>query len=142
MTMRRGFTLIELMIVVVIIGVLAAIAIPKFASTKERAHVTAMKSDLRNLATVQEMYLSDFGSYTPVIASNLAGAVATPDPATGFIPSSNVTVRGALVAGGAGWNATATHVSAPGRVCEIFIAGGQVAGPAGLTQVEGEPGCN
>ena len=41
---------------VVIIGILAAIAIPKFASTKDKAYVAAMKSDLRNLATYQEQY--------------------------------------------------------------------------------------
>jgi prepilin-type N-terminal cleavage/methylation domain-containing protein len=139
---RKGFTLIELLIVVVIIGILAAIAIPKFASTKEKAYVASMKSDLRNLATAQEAYFADFGLYAAVAASNLAAGAPVPDPATGFVPSANVTINGAIVAGGAGWNATTVHASAPGRTCEIFIAGAQVAGPGGLTQVEGEPGCN
>src|SRR5256885_12558966 len=53
---RKGFTLIELLIVVVIIGILAAIAIPKFANTKEKAYLTAMKSDLRNLVTAEEAF--------------------------------------------------------------------------------------
>ena len=48
--------MIELLIVVVIIGILAAIAIPKFGSTKEKAVVTTMRSDLRNLAGAQETY--------------------------------------------------------------------------------------
>jgi len=55
---RKGFTLIELLIVVVIIGILAAIAIPKFANTKEKAYLASMKSDLRNMATVQEGYFA------------------------------------------------------------------------------------
>ena len=61
---RKGFTLIELLIVVVIIGILAAIAIPKFSNTKEKAVVSALKSDLRNLASAQESYYADFTTYT------------------------------------------------------------------------------
>jgi prepilin-type N-terminal cleavage/methylation domain-containing protein len=53
---NRGFTLIELLIVVVIISILAAIAIPKFRTTKEEAYMSKMKGDLRNLATAQEAY--------------------------------------------------------------------------------------
>ena len=60
----KGFTLIELLIVVVIIGILAAIAIPKFSATREKAYFAAMKSDLKNLASQQEIYYSDAYSYT------------------------------------------------------------------------------
>ncbi len=60
---RKGFTLIELLIVVVIIGILAAIAIPKFSNTKEKAVLASMKSDLRNLASAQESYYSDYTQY-------------------------------------------------------------------------------
>jgi len=65
---RKGFTLIELLIVVVIIGILAAIAIPKFTKTRERAYVSAMKSDLRNLANQQELYFGQHYSYTTSVA--------------------------------------------------------------------------
>ena len=63
-TGERGFTLIELLIVIVIIGLLVAIAIPKFANTKEKAYLAQMKTDLRNLATVQEAYLYDNHTYS------------------------------------------------------------------------------
>ena len=58
-TARKGFTLIELLIVIVIISILAAIAIPKFSSTKEKAYVSKMIADLRNLATAQEAFVTD-----------------------------------------------------------------------------------
>ena len=56
---ERGFTLIELLIVVVILGILTAMAIPKFSNTKDRATVSQMKSDLRNMVTAQEAYAAD-----------------------------------------------------------------------------------
>lgn len=52
-------TLLELLIVVVIIGILVAIAIPKFGYTKEKTYFATMKADLRNLATAQEGYAAD-----------------------------------------------------------------------------------
>jgi type IV pilus assembly protein PilA len=61
---NKGFTLIELLIVVVIIGLLASIAIPKFSETRENAYFAAMKSDIKNLASQQEIYYADEYAYT------------------------------------------------------------------------------
>lgn len=133
---RKGFTLIELLIVVVIIGILAAIAIPKFANTKEKAYLASMKSDLRNIATVQEGYFSDWQVYTAMSASNIAGA-ATADVATGFVPSASVTVT-ATASAALGWNAVASHAGTT-KTCDIFI--GLTPGTAGVATVEGEPRC-
>ena len=60
---EKGFTLIELMIVIAIIGILAAIAIPQFASYRARAYNSAALSDLKNAATAQEAYFVDEQSY-------------------------------------------------------------------------------
>ena len=130
---KKGFTLIELLIVVVIIGILAAIAIPKFANTKEKAYLASMKSDLRNMATVEEGYFSDFQVYTSGSGSNVGGSTTS---LAGFVPSAGVTVAAAAT-GGTGWSATATH-SATTRTCAIFI------GVAAVTPatVEAEPKCN
>jgi len=93
---NKGFTLIELLIVVVIIGILAAIAIPKFSATREKAYFAAMKSDLKNLASQQEIYYSDTYLYSDV-ATNLA-----------FTNSEGVLVTIAQSTG-SGWSATAYH---------------------------------
>ena len=66
---RKGFTLIELLIVVVIIGILAAIAIPKFANTKDKAKMASVKTDLRNIQSAQEAYLSDSSFYSSSAAA-------------------------------------------------------------------------
>ncbi len=100
--------MIELLIVVVIIGILAAIAIPKFANTKDKAYVAAMKSDLRNLATYEEQYAAD----------NNGAYFSGNGTAQGFTPSQNVTVTATVVAGPPQtWTATASH-SQSAKTCD------------------------
>jgi len=60
---EKGFTLIELMIVIAIIGILAAIAIPQFAAYRVRAYNSSANADLRNLCTAQEAYFVDEQTY-------------------------------------------------------------------------------
>jgi type IV pilus assembly protein PilA len=69
---QKGFTLIELMIVIAIIGILAAIAIPQFSAYRKRSYNSAAQSDLRNAATAQEAYFVDEETYTSTI-TNLVG---------------------------------------------------------------------
>ncbi|MFH1737541.1 MAG: prepilin-type N-terminal cleavage/methylation domain-containing protein [bacterium] len=61
--MRRAFTLIELLIVVAIIGILAAIAVPNFMNAQERAKVSRAQADIRSIVTALEMYRVDNNNY-------------------------------------------------------------------------------
>ncbi|MFW0758176.1 type II secretion system major pseudopilin GspG [Pseudomonas sp. H11T01] len=60
---QRGFTLIEIMVVVVIIGVLGAIVVPQFMSRPDQAKVTAAKTDIQAVSTSLEMYRLDNFNY-------------------------------------------------------------------------------
>ena len=73
---RKGFTLIELMVVIAIIIILAAIAIPNYLKMTERAKKSRLQSDFATLATVLETFKTDWGKY-PVIAAAEAVNIGT-----------------------------------------------------------------
>lgn len=78
-----GFTLVELLVVIIIIGVLAAIAIPVFMNQREKAWDVAVGTDLRNAAIAQDAFLTDGAS-----AGDWATDVAQLE-VLGFRPSSS-----------------------------------------------------
>jgi prepilin-type N-terminal cleavage/methylation domain-containing protein len=124
---NRGFTLIELTVVVVIVGLLAAIAIPQFDHARERTYVAVMKTDLRNFLSAEESYFYDFATYSS-------------DPATvysrGFETSKDVSLV-VNEATATGWSATATHIGTPSQ-CAIFMGS---AAPLGAATHEGVVDC-
>ena len=130
---RDGFTLIELLIVVVIIGILAAIAIPKFASSKQKAYVTSMRADLRNLETVEEAYFFDNQTYADpnVLISN----------ASYHMSAGNSVLTSTILT--SGWTASVTNSYVPAtaspHVCAVWIGGATKPFPA--DSIEGAPGC-
>jgi len=69
---NKGFTLIELMIVVAIIGILAAIAIPNFLRFQLKAKSSEGKVNIAAIRTAQESYLAEFGTYVPAAVSPAA----------------------------------------------------------------------
>lgn len=120
---QKGFTLIELMIVVAIIGILAAIAIPQFAAYRMRAFNSAAVSDVVNIQKSQVTYFSDwqqFG-YTGSAAADAGpstllgpGRAATliTDGTTGMQigMSTGVSLRSVINATGSAFNAAAKHL--------------------------------
>jgi Tfp pilus assembly protein PilE len=114
-----------LLLVVVIIGILAAIAVPKFASTKGRANVAAMRADLHNLAAAEETYFFSSDQYTNSLrALNFTGS-----------PGVTITIHEAT---GSGWSATATHPSTV-ESCAVFYG---TAAPVAPASVEAEVRCS
>ncbi|MAG29526.1 MAG: prepilin-type cleavage/methylation domain-containing protein [Deltaproteobacteria bacterium] len=69
---KKGFTLIELMIVVAIIGILAAIAIPNFMRFQLKSKSSEGKVNIAAIRTAQESYLAEFGSYVAAAANPAA----------------------------------------------------------------------
>ncbi len=125
MARAPGFTLVELLVAAVVVGILVALAVPRFGEGREPRLVAAMRSDLRDLATAEDSYYYDKAAYAPSL-----GLLPS------FTPSPGVTVVVNL-ATQSGWSATASAVESPRR-CVLFVG---IVPPAGTAAVEGRITC-
>ena len=119
--MKKGFTMIELIFVIVILGILASVAVPRLASTREDAEISATVANLRTLVSDASSYYVANGTFKP------KGTRANWRDVT------NVPLRTdgkTLVQGNTGTN-TAVYLSASGKNClEIKVADRKDGTPA------------
>ena len=85
----KGFTLIELMVVVAIIGILAAIAVPNFVKFQCRSKQSEARGNLKAMYVAQESYKAEFDSYGTVGAIDGQAAAQTATNQIGFVPKGN-----------------------------------------------------
>ncbi|UCF21210.1 MAG: prepilin-type N-terminal cleavage/methylation domain-containing protein [Gemmatimonadota bacterium] len=121
-----GFTLVELLVIITILGLLVAVALPRFSGARGKANRATMMSDLRNLVTAEEAYFERNMAYTDNLAQ------------LDYSVSPSVTIE-ILEVGGNGWSAKATHVNTDYE-CGVYF--GSATPPAGIPiPDEGIIGC-
>jgi prepilin-type N-terminal cleavage/methylation domain-containing protein len=88
---RRGFTFIELLTVMIVIGLLATIGVPRIRSMKERAYQATLRSDLGALRTAQEAYFAEHQQYATTVVAldvrlsrNVTVTLESSDPYRGW----------------------------------------------------------
>jgi prepilin-type N-terminal cleavage/methylation domain-containing protein len=118
MNRPHGFTLIEILIVLAVLGILAAIAIPRFSTAKEKAFVASMTADLHHAAIYEEIYAAEHGG------TYFSGAATEANVVEGYRTSKDVTVTLSAMTtftaqGGSlpTWTAVARHAGTDKR-CE------------------------
>jgi prepilin-type N-terminal cleavage/methylation domain-containing protein len=122
---RAGFTLIELMVVVVILAILATLAIPRFKNTKGKGHSAALRTDLRNLMSAEESFFYSNNRYTTALDSlSFRGS-----------PGVIVTVAEASTQG---WSASTTHPESYPLKCAVYAG---TAAPLPPATVEAQITC-
>ncbi len=134
---RGGFTLIELLVVVIVVAILAAVAMPRFSRSREKTFFAEMQSDLKNLASAQEIYYANNGfRYAGAAGSDVPGVTGLQ-----FAASKGVTVTLQEVVVN-GWSAQAVHESlSPGQFCSVFFRDAAPVAPAstpGIVTCTGE----
>mgnify|MGYP001826444012 CR=1 FL=1 len=109
---ESGFTLVEMMIVLILISILSVIATVSLGSSSSQAYRTSMLSDLRNVASAQEAYIEQtFAETGKATYANDVSQLAVN-------LSSGVTIR--LRANANGWSARATHERVRGARCSVY----------------------
>ena len=126
----------------VIIGILAGLAIPKFANSKQKAYTTAMKSDLHSLVVAEEAFFADSGRYTAYLDTTRTGRGRrrrTTVSSSGLIFDPSTGVGMPLIAVGPGyWSATVTHAQISNFTCGIGV---NTVNPVDATASDGAPAC-
>ncbi|HEX7124077.1 MAG TPA: prepilin-type N-terminal cleavage/methylation domain-containing protein [Gemmatimonadaceae bacterium] len=120
---RTGFTFIELLVAMALLGLLSAIAVPRYRGFKERSYAAAMKSDLGHLRIALEEYWAENQRYT------------TDTTELDFHATTGVQINITSQDVNAGYKAIATHLLLPGEQCYV------AAGPDALGTESGAVIC-
>ena len=113
---QKGFTLIELMIVIAIIGILAAIAIPQFIQYRKRGYAATLNSDCKNAYTASVAYTVDHPDVTAITGDDLKVSGYSQTTGVTTLPASLGGNSGTITCSNTAWGVTDAVVNITGGV--------------------------
>ena len=129
----RGFSLVELLTVIAIVGILAGIAAPQYAAAREQAYLVTLQADLNELRIAQEAYRTSDGHLEYAATPDLLGER--------FVAGDGIDVE-ILVSGPDGWAAEARHARTS-RTCLFSTDRGSIdCSGDGLVGIDPQQGSN
>lgn len=131
---QSGFTFVELLIVIVVIGVLAAVVVPQFASVKIKSFDGAAKADLRNMIVAQEDYFTEAQAYADVSVPPGGRADLDTDGTEDFRASQRVALQ--VTGYTDGFQITSGHGASPNTWC-VNSSGTQAGAPGAIVKSSG-----
>lgn len=127
-SLKKGFTLVELMVVIVIIGILAALAIPRFLGATNKTKATEFKPILKQIYTMQDAYRQETNEYAAL------GETIGAD-----LPPAGYTAAGARIAGGKSMFGYDVLQPAAAAAATVPLGAAQVLAPTIMNAVDGTP---
>ena len=120
--LQKGFTLVEIVLVIVLIGILAAIIVPKFAGQTDKAKIAATKANIESLRSAIRLYQGNNDGNLPPDLASLVGTYLQTMPEEAITPS---TAERTSVNGDGGW----VYDSSVGEVA-VNLSGNDSSGDA------------
>ena len=142
MFLRRGFTLIEILVVLLILGIIVAVALPNFQTPNEHSYASVARNNLLSIYSAQKIYFNNNNGFCITVAASACGTIATINLSLGLdIQDDTYTYACTTDPLGSGFACTATRNDGSALPGDIYLTVTNNPITNTLTTVNPNPKC-